>query len=522
MSNTAVYSPDEILQLLPYMTEEERQEAEFLLSQWKFPIWTPNPDLPDGSPNPQRMAVESTADILGYGGSAGGGKTDLLLGLAATQHTHSAIFRRVFPNLRGVIERSREVFNPDWQPHGQDSYNESLHRWVLDGGKRLLEFEACQYEKDKEKQRGRPRDFYGFDEATEFSRSQIEFITAWNRSTIPGQRCRVVLTFNPPADESGAWIIDFFAPWLKEEHPNPASPGELRWYATVDGKEVECENGRPFVHNGELIQPRSRTFIPARLEHNIHLANTNYRSILQSLPEPFRSQLLFGDFKANMEADPFQVIPTEWVKLAQKRWLERERPKKARPGVGVDVAWGGRDRTTIAKKYDTWFDEPKIYPGAATPKGKDVAVLVVSNLEGENPLYINMDALSGGKAAYEPTAECFDCVNPINAGAGSEYRDKSGRYKMRNMRAEYHWKMREALDPDSGYNVALPPGSEVLADLCAARFMLTTAGIQVESKDDIKERIGRSPDVGEAIMLANLIVTDNTQEASVWSWGNQR
>ena len=53
--------------------------------------------------------------------------------------------------------------------------------------------------------------------------------------------------------------------------------------------------------------------------------------------------------------------------------------------------------------------------------------------------------------------------------------------------------------------VALPPGNEVMADLCSARYQPLANGIvQVESKDDIKKRLGRSPDVGDAILLANL------------------
>jgi hypothetical protein len=144
-------------------------------------LWQPNPDHPDGRPNPQRLAYESEADVLGYGGAAGGGKSALLLGLAATAHKRSVIFRRVYPNLRGIIEESRALLNAGVD-HSRDSYNETLHRWMLSDG-RMIEFEACQLERDKEKQRGRPRDFYGFDEATEFTRSQVEFIIAWNRTT---------------------------------------------------------------------------------------------------------------------------------------------------------------------------------------------------------------------------------------------------------------------------------------------------------------------------------------------------
>lgn len=39
-------------------------------------LWQPNPNRPDGTPNPQRLAYESEADILGYGGAGGGGKPE--------------------------------------------------------------------------------------------------------------------------------------------------------------------------------------------------------------------------------------------------------------------------------------------------------------------------------------------------------------------------------------------------------------------------------------------------------------
>lgn len=484
-------------------------------------IWQPNPDHEDGTPNPQRLAYESEADILGYGGAAGGGKTDLVLGLAATKHQNSVIFRRVFPNLRGIIERSREIFN---RPHGDYSYNESLHRWKLADG-RQIEFEACQYEKDKEKQRGRPRDFYAFDEATEFTRSQIEFITAWLRTTKPGQRTRVVLPFNPPADEAGTWIIDYFSPWFaflfpdRFHHPNPAAPGELRWYATINGRETECESGEPFEHEGETIRPLSRTFIPARLDDNPHLAETGYRSVLQSLPEPLRSQLLYGDFMAGGESDPWQVIPTAWVKAAQRRWMEMEKPNVPLSGVGVDLVRGGGDKFALSRRYGVWFDEVKTIPGVKVEDGPTAAALIHNEVKDEPYIgYMNLDIIGVGTSGYDSTKAMYpNITNGINVGAGSSYIAKSpdGQplFRMRNLRAEIHWKMREALDPVNGRDIALPPGNEIVADLCAARYKLLAGGIgtdrqpsiQIESKDDIKKRIGRSPDVGEAIMLANFI-----------------
>lgn len=479
-------------------------------------LWQPNPDR-DGVPNPQRLALESKADILGYGGAAGGGKSDLGLGLAGTEHTHSVILRRTFPSIRGLIERSRAMFNAEGRDHSKDSYNESLHRWSLETGKRLIEFEHCQYEKDKEKQRGRPRDLYVFDEATEFTRSQVEFIIGWLRSTVLGQRCRVVLTFNPPTDDGGSWVIEFFLPWIaylfpqEYNHPNPAKPGELRWYATIDGKETEVESGEPFEYNGEKLKPLSRTFIPARLADNPHLANTNYAAVLQSLPEPLRSQVLYGNFAAAKIADPWQVIPAAWVKLAQRRWLEREKPEMPLSGVGVDVARGGKDSLVTVKRYGTWFSEPAKVPGVNVEDGPAAAGLVRNELERDRIIgYINLDVIGVGSSPYDSLKVMYPgLVCPVNAASKSSYvvETEQGEavLKMRNIRAEYHWRMRAALDPEHGDNLALPPGNEIVADLCAARYRMLAGGVvQIEEKDEIKKRIGRSPDVGEAIMLSLL------------------
>ena len=60
----------------------------------------------------------------------------------------------------------------------------------------------------------------------------------------------------------------------------------------------------------------------------------------------------------------------------------------------------------------------------------------------------------------------------------------------------------DALDPDSGQDICLPPSRALLADLCAARWKMSVSGIQLESKDDIKRRLGRSPDLADSIAYA--------------------
>ena len=453
--------------------------------------WTPQS-------RPQWEALLSQADELFYGGAAGGGKTDLLIGLSVECHEHSVIFRRVYPNLKAVIQRSREIIGDSAKENKSDKI------WTWPNGN-TLEFGAMQYEDDKTQWQGRPHDLKAFDELPEFSRSQYTFACGWNRTTNPAQRCRVVCSGNPPTDEAGGWVIEYWGPWLDKNHPNPAKPGELRWYATVDGEEQEFMSGDSFENEGETIYPRSRTFIPAKVRDNPFYAHdARYLSVLQALPEPLRSMMLNGDFQAAAQMDPFQVIPTDWVRTAQRRWLERERPETPMTACGLDVARGGRDKTSLSRRHDAWFDDVLSWSGVVTSDGPAVAALVHQAL-GESKAPINIDVIGIGSSAYDSLKTMYT-VNPINASSASEYRDRSGKLKMRNMRAEYYWRMRDSLDPVNGDEVALPPGNAIVADLCAARYKLTTSGIQIEAKDDIKARIGRSPDEGEAILLANLSV----------------
>lgn len=444
------------------------------------------------------MALVSRADELFYGGAAGGGKTALLCGLAAECHQHSAIFRRVHPNLKEITRNLHDIVGE------AANENKTEKSWTFPDG-RTIECGAVQYEEDKKNWQGRAHDLKGFDEITEFTKSQYEFICAWNRTTDQGQRVRVVATGNPPTDDAGSWIVSRWGAWLDDHHPNPAKPGELRWYATIDEDEKEFLVGDPFEHSGEMVYPRSRTFIPALLTDNVYLSEDGrYRGVLQSLPEPLRSQMLYGDFKASAVSDPWQIIPTEWVRAAQRRWLERERPETPLTAVGIDPARGGRDNMSMSRRYDNWFDEIVFWPGATVMDGPTGAALVKQALDTAEPGLMNIDVGGVGSSVFDSLAAMYPAVMPINAAGGSEYRDKSRKLKMRNMRAEYYWRMRDALDPTDGDDIALPSGNEIVADLCSARYKLTTSGVLVEEKEEIKKRLGRSPDKGESILLANI------------------
>lgn len=514
-------SQKQIRAALPFLTDDERKELDDLLTIG-VPKWTP-------LPGPQTMAYESQADVIGYGGAAGGGKTDLACGMALTKHKVAAIFRREATQLNGIIERLTEIIGDTKGYNGQ----KNIWRLPVEFHGERIDFGSAQHAGDETKQQGRPKDLLVVDEAANFLESQVRFLMGWVRTTRAGQKCTTLMTFNPPTNAEGRWIVKFFAPWLDEHHPNPALPGEIRWFATIKGADVEIEDNRPFVlvddervyefdpseHPAEnIIKPQSRTFIPSRITDNPYLMETGYMSTLQSMPEPLRSQMLNGDFKAGMEDDPWQVIPTEWVKAAQDRWQDREAlgiPKGEMTSIGSDPARGGRDKHSIARAHGTWFDKLIRHEGTQSPDGPTVAGQVIQVRRDRAPVHIDMTGW--GSSPYDFLKQNDVQTVGINFGAGSSGRSQQGNLKFLNLRAEIWWRMRETLDPMNPEPIALPPDPQLLADLCAPKWMLSQGGIQIESKEDLKKRIGRSPDDGDAVCLANI----TTVKDSFWSQGPQ-
>jgi hypothetical protein len=256
----------------------------------------------------------------------------------------------------------------------------------------------------------------------------------------------------------------------------------------------------------EIVQPESRTFVPSRITDNPFLVATGYMAQLQSLPEPLRSQMLLGNFEAGMADDPWQVIPTRWVEIAQGRWRERVR-KGELLSMGVDVARGGKDNTVIAKRHKTedtdhWYDRLALYPGAETPNGRTVAGLVIGEHRDHAP--IHLDVIGVGASPYDVLTDASQPVYGVNVSEKATARDKSGRLSFFNLRSQSWWQMREDLDPDAENGICLPPDPDLLAELCAPRWELSGMTLKVESREDIIERVGRSPDRASALILARM------------------
>jgi hypothetical protein len=381
------------------------------------------------------------------------------------------------------------------------AYNNTEKCWKMHDG-RKIEFGACQFENDKENYQGRAHDFKGFDEATQYTESQYRFLGNWCRTSNKKQRTRIVAVGNPPLTEEGAWVIKHWAPWLDEDYRGErAVPGELRWFTTnPDGMDIEVPSREPVLIKGEWSIPKSRTFISAQIEDNPYLMATGYKARLQSLPEPLRSQMLYGDFSAGVQDAEQQTIPSSWVKMAQERWRVKKKQDCDLSCIGIDVARGGVDRTVLTFRFGPFVSQQIILKGTDTKESAPIVDIV--RKYNSNQAVCNVDVIGVGAAVYEALKLAGFPTVGLNSSNKSTNRDKSGMFGFANKRAEWWWRFRESLDPETNPEIAIPDDAELRRELCTPRWHNTLHGVQIESKEDVKKRIGKSTDKADSLVYA--------------------
>lgn len=464
------------------------------------------------TPGPQLEAVNCKADVLLYGGSGGSGKTDLILGLAHTEHQRTLIIRKHYTDLTALTDRAKEINGTE------KGYNGSAPPRLKTVEGRLIDFGGIAKPGDEEHWQGQAHDLLAVDEVVQNREKAIRFLMGWVRSADEGQRCRVILASNPPTTSAGDWIIPMFAPWLDSRYANPAEPGELRWVVTmtddsgksfdmwVDGPDVKIPSGRNNDAGDPIyLIPESRTFIPGRLDDNPFLAaDGKYAAKLDALQEPLRSAIRDGNFMAARQDEPDQLIPTDWIRAAQNRWRMDYfgQPPLNVPmcAIGVDAA-RKRDETVLAPRYDGFYPELTCVPGIETPHGRDVAALVLKvRKHGAVPV-IDCNEMNGAEAFAHLEENGVDCIRHVGMD-NTVARTKEKLLKFFNKRAEVYWKFMEALDPeqDGGSPIALPDDPMLVSDLTCLSWELTPNGIKVTPKKEVVKILGRSPDRGDAVV----------------------
>ena len=271
---------------------------------------TPKPDILGPQAGPQTMFMASSADIVIYGGAAGGGKTYALL-LEALRHKDikgfgGVIFRKNFTQITaegGLWDASNKIFSQVPDAHSRKT---PKYHWRFYSGAKL-HFAHLDREEDLQAWQGTEIAYLGFDELTHFTKHQFLYMLSRNRSTC-GVKPYVRCTCNPDSD---SWVAEFISWWIDQDtgYPIRERSGIVRYMCVLNNvirwgdspEELEKE------YNIPPTDCKSVTFIASRLEDNKILmqSDPSYLSNLKAMTEVDMERLLYGNWKIKAQAGRF-------------------------------------------------------------------------------------------------------------------------------------------------------------------------------------------------------------------------
>jgi hypothetical protein len=216
---------------------------------------------------------------------------------------------------------------------------------------------------------------------------------------------------------------------------------------------------------------------------------------------------VMGEFA---ELDEFAVIPLGWVRLAQQRWLDYQELSleekqlhgpKGRMVLGVDVGHQGEDKTVIVTRHGHVVTQIEVWAKKDTVA---VAQFVRDRLGAQSIAVV--DSIGVGAGVVDQLRNTRHKVVPFISSATTRRRDSTGTQGFSNLRASAWWNLRELLDPAMDARLCLPPDDDLAADLSTPRYEMVHGGrIKIESKDDIRKRLGRSTDQADALCYAYFV-----------------
>ncbi len=218
-----------------------------------------------------------------------------------------------------------------------------------------------------------------------------------------------------------------------------------------------------------------------------------------NLPGIYANRVL-GEFAE----DEGGLIKLSWVEAANERWRAC-RPESVGPTehLGFDVARFGSDQTVLVPVAGDYVGWPVVLPQGDSI-ATAVAALPYTGLGVRGPLVV-VDVIGVGAGVYDQLCRHRELparTVAFESSSKTTWSDVSGKLRFANSRAAMWWHLAELLNPALGATLALPPDDEMTGDLVSPQWRSTSQGILIESKDDIRNCLGRSPDKGDTVAMA--------------------
>ena len=186
------------------------------------------------------------------------------------------------------------------------------------------------------------------------------------------------------------------------------------------------------------------------------------------------------------------LIPLAWIQGA----INQSGCEGDYGQVGLDVARFGRDKTVYCFRKGGEVKNIKLIEKMDT---MEVAGQSSKWVEEDTPDRVAIDVIGIGSGVVDRLNELGYDVLGVNVGEAAE--DE----KYYNKRAEIYWNLRELFKPDkSGKSqISIPEDQELIKELSEIRYRYSSEKkIKIEPKEEMKKRLGRSPDKADALALA--------------------
>ena len=325
-------------------------------------------------PGPQERFLASPADIVVYGGAAGGGKTYGLL-LSPLRYKNvkgfgAVIFRRNFNQIfseGGLWDESTKMYSGIRGAVQRTS--RSQWRFNSSKGYPLSQISFAHIDRDQGvySWQGAQICMLGFDELTHFSEYVFFYMLSRNRS-VCGVKPFVRATCNPDSD---SWVARFIEWWIDQDTGYPISErsGVLRWMVRRDDTIYWADRKEELIEQFHLStpeeqqEPKSVTFIASSIYDNQILLKQDpgYLANLKALSTVERERLLYGNWK---------------IKQAAGLYFKRTQVRKMLPVVPDDIikfvrAWD------LAATPETEKGDPAYTAGVLMGKRSDGSYVVI-------------------------------------------------------------------------------------------------------------------------------------------------
>lgn len=402
--------------------------------------------MPEIRPQPgaQEAFLSSPADVVFYGGAAGGGKSFGLL-LEPTRYINTVdrfgavIFRRETPQITnegGLWDESLALYRRlGGRPRSSPQYLD----WTFPKYKNRIKFAHMANEDDRFNWDSSQIPLIEFDQLEQFTRQQFFYMFSRNRSTC-GIRPYIRGGYNPVPDddEVGGWIHEWVGWYLDErgEYPDPNKAGIIRWFIVESGElrwfdteQAALEYVPSSRHDDEENRPKTFTYIPASVYDNPALlaADPGYLANLRALLPVEQERLLYANHRIRPAAG--NVINRDWLNVVDRIpptvasvrfWDFAATEKKRRAGAATSSVKMVKD---IYGRYGI-IDVTEDWIGAAQVNDHAVAVA-----RQDGPLVWQRWEEEGGSSGKINTAALASKMAGLNCGGVRPTGDKLDRLR---------------------------------------------------------------------------------------------